>query len=150
MAYRDLSNLKGNDIIDSRDLIARLRELEDDRATNSIEPEDIEEDDETWTAKDGTIFPETSYWTESEEEEYLELKAFIEEAEGYGDFRHGETLILESYFEKYSRELAEDIGAISGDETWPLNCIDWERAAEELKQDYSEFDFGGYTYLMRD
>lgn len=29
---------------------------------------------------------------------------------------------------------------------WPYNCIDWEKAANELKQDYSTVDFEGETY----
>ena len=32
---------------------------------------------------------------------------------------------------------------------WPFNCIDWEKAAEELQQDYMSIDFDGVTYWMR-
>jgi hypothetical protein len=66
-----------------------------------------------------------------------------------GDWRHGEALILDSHFENYARELAEDIGMVDKSDQWPNRCIDWEQAAEELKQDYSSFEIDGYTYWMR-
>ena len=30
---------------------------------------------------------------------------------------------------------------------WPYTCVDWERAADELRQDYSSTEFDGKTYL---
>lgn len=41
------------------------------------------------------------------------------------------------------------MGAINADASWPNNCIDWGRAAEELKVDYFEVDYDGVTYLIR-
>jgi len=35
------------------------------------------------------------------------------------------------------------------DQRWPLNHIDWEAAAEELRQDYTTFTCDGMTYLAR-
>jgi hypothetical protein len=77
------------------------------------------------------------------------LESFAEELRDYGDFEHGEALIRDSYFEDYARELAEDIGAIDPRASWPLNCIDWEQAASELKTDYTCAEFDGITYWMR-
>ena len=108
------------DILDSRDIIARIAELEDD--------------------------VESGLADEDEVEELKALKSLAEDAEGSPDWAYGETLIRDSYFEDYARDLAEDIGAISGDEKWPANCIDWERAAEELKYDYFSVDFDGVEY----
>jgi hypothetical protein len=79
-------------------------------------------------------------------------KAFEElakEAEGSPDWEHGETLIRDSYFEDYARELAEDTGMVKGDEDWPLRHIDWEAAADELKNDYFSVDFDGVEYWIR-
>jgi len=79
-------------------------------------------------------------------------KAFEElakEAEGSPDWEHGETLIRDSYFEEYAQELAEDTGMVKGDEGWPLNHIDWEAAADELKNDYFSVDFDGVEYWIR-
>src|SRR3990167_2818967 len=77
--------------------------------------------------------------------EYLE-----EEAEGYAsDWIYGAALIRETHFVEYAQELAEDIGTVKSDAEWPLRHIDWDAAAEELKQDYTEVDFDGVTYLVR-
>lgn len=56
------------------------------------------------------------------------------------------TMIPDNEFENYAQELAEDIGAINSDARWPLNCIDWKEAAEELQQDYCSVDVDGETY----
>ena len=90
--------------------------------------------------------------TEDEEEkaELAQLLALQEEAEGYcPDWKHGATLIRDNYFEEYAQELAEDIGAIDRNATWPMNCIDWKEAARLLQQDYTSVDFDGVEYWVR-
>jgi RecJ-like exonuclease len=52
-------------------------------------------------------------------------------------------------FEEYAQQLAEDIGAISSDAQWPLNRIDWEAAADDLKMDYTQFSWDGSDYWVR-
>lgn len=117
MTSTEISN--STDVIDSRDVIARIKELE------------------------GT----------EDADEQTELKALLalqEEAEGYSpDWKYGATLIRDSYFEDYARELADDIGAIKSDAQWPATCIDWKQAADELKQDYTSVEFDGVTYWVR-
>lgn len=163
---------RGNKIIDSREVIERFNELDSDRDTNletvaehkariaeleALEEHTLEQADELvrlqvaiWTAQDGTEYAESSDWDEEIETEWRETKAFIDEAEGYGDFRHGETLIRDDEFENYARELASDLGYTDQKaDHWPFTCIDWEQAATELQQDYSSVEFGGYTYWMR-
>ena len=116
------------DVIDSRDVIARIEELE-----SELCPSD---------ESDGT--------DNAEREELATLVALADEASGYAaDWQYGETLIRDSYFEEYAQELAEDVGAIDSNATWPNNCIDWERATRELQMDYSAVDFDGVTYWIR-
>jgi hypothetical protein len=92
---------------------------------------------------------------EDEDKELKDLESLLESLKGYGGDHQWEgdwypvTLVRESYFEDYARQFAEDVGAISGDEQWPANCIDWERAARELRMDYSSVDFDGETYWYR-
>lgn len=107
------------DVLDSRDIIDRIEEL------------------------DGTD-------SETEQEELTTLQKIIEDIRDVsGDSpEDGAALISDSYFEEYARELAEDIGAINRDMNWPLNCIDWEQAAKELKYDYSSIDFDGIEYWV--
>jgi len=59
-------------------------------------------------------------------------------------------LIHENEWEDYCRELASDLGYLEGDDKNPLlNYIDWERWAEDCKQDYCEHEFDGETYYRR-
>ena len=56
------------------------------------------------------------------------------------------TLIRETAFEDYARQLAEDLGFIANDQTWPATCTDWDEATNVLKQDYTCVEFGDITY----
>jgi hypothetical protein len=144
---REIHN--GMDIIDSRDVIARLEELESDRQTaiDAVTWDVEAEPNGAWTTQNGTVVSDD--WDEGQEIEYQALKALADEGESAPDWRYGEGLIRDSYFQQYAEELADDIGAIDGNARWPLNHIDWEAAAEELKQDYTSVDFDGETYWMR-
>ncbi len=117
-----------DDVIDSRDVIeameAMLEIINDDDATQ-------DDCDEAQT-------------------EYDKLKALADGASDYAaDWEYGETLIRDSYFQEYAQDLAEDIGAVNSDATWPNNCIDWKQAARELQMDYTAVDFDGVTYWIR-
>lgn len=46
--------------------------------------------------------------------------------------------------EDFARDMAEQLGAIDKNATWPQTCIDWEFAAKELMYDYSEHN--GYYF----
>lgn len=129
-----------DDIIDSRDIIERISELED-----MLEDCVVDDGNVTVIYEDG----ETDMTDEHEELQIL--KALAEEAEGYAaDWPYGETLINESHFTEYAQQLAEDIGTIDTDAlTWPACHIDWDAAAEALKMDYTEVDFDGTTFLVR-
>lgn len=110
-----------DNVIDSRDVIARIDELEGD--------EDRDDDDN---------------------EELAALKALADKADGYAsDWKDGATLIRDDYFETYAEELARDCGMIPNNLAWPCTCIDWEQAADELKQDYTSVDFDGVDYWVR-
>ena len=65
------------------------------------------------------------------------------------EFEHGETMVPDDEFEDYAEELAGDLGLIPEDASWPVRHIDWEAAADELRQDYTEVEFDGVTYLVR-
>ena len=145
----EISN--SQDIMDSRDVIARIEYLDDERAALADRLEELQGDEVTnHVSEIAEAKAALDEWDASEEgAELKSLQSLAEKAEGCGDWQYGETLIRESYFEDYARQLAEDIGAIKGDESWPLSCIDWERAAQELRMDYSSAEFGGVTYYIR-
>ena len=125
---------KYQDLIDSRDVIARIEELKRER-----------EELDTDLANDDEI----KAWEADCREELTALEKLAEEAIGSGDREHGETLIRDSYFNEYAQQLAEDVGAIPDDSRWPCTCIDWDQAARELLMDYHSVDFDGVDYWIR-
>jgi hypothetical protein len=124
-----------DDLIDVRDIIARVEELED-----TIPEDDSERD--AWGASDDGI--ECTIL----ESLLADLKGMGGDEQWRGDW-YPITLIRDSYFRDYAQELAEDIGAIPADAGWPSRCIDWDQAARELQQDYSSIEFDGITYWTR-
>lgn len=130
---------KYDDVIDSRDVIARIEELESERDdTNEADPS-IDDDGLTTWERDNT----------EDAEELKALKALAEEAEGYAaDWRYGETLIRASYFKEYCQQLVEDIGDLPKGMPGYL-VIDWDATTRNLKVDYTEVDFDGVPYLVR-
>lgn len=139
-----------DDIIDSRDIIARIEELGDSlRAACDQSYGEAGATDAQFPAWLAKVKSDTDSEHYDELTEWLALKALADEAEGCADWQHGEQLIRDSYFETYAQELADDCGMINSDSTWPNNCIDWEKAARELQMDYTSVDFDGVTYWIR-
>ena len=94
-----------DDILDVRDLIARVEELE------NLEPAD-----------------EEAKWNNCDE--FSALPDILEELAGNGGDEQWRgdwypiTLIRDDYFTTYAQELADDIGAVPANVQWPMNCID--------------------------
>jgi hypothetical protein len=133
----DVSN--ADDIIDSRDVIARIEELKAEIA-------ELEGDDFDAGKVGGPDDPVDA----DLREELATLQALAEAGSNYAaDWEYGETLIRDSYFKAYAEQLANDIGAIDSNEKWPLTCIDWDQAARELQMDYTAIEFGDVTYWIR-
>lgn len=128
---REISNT--DDIIDVRDVIARVGELEGLR--------DDPDEEFDYGADEG--------------QQLLTLTELLDDLRGKGgdeEWRgdwYPATLIRDDYFADYARQLAEDIGAINGEADWPNNHIDWEGAARELRIDYTTTEFDGEMFWYR-
>lgn len=155
---REITN--SEDVIDSRDVIKRIEELEEERQdlVDALQEAQEEydaskEDGEYGEAEEEALEDAKDAlkdWDEGYDAEELKtLKALAEEGEASPDWTYGETLIRDSYFETYAQELAEDIGAVPKDLSWPCCHIDWDAACDALQQDYLEVDFDGVTYWIR-
>ena len=121
----DIDN--GQDVIYSRDVIARIEELHE-IATD----ENTEQNERTHANNELQV-----------------LQALQDEAEGYApDWKYGCALIRYSYWVKYVQELLEDIGDLPKDLPHYIE-IDWQRTAENIKVDYTEVDFDGVAYFVR-
>ena len=151
----------GDDIIDSRDIISRIEELESERDDLicafdelQLELDDCDGDDldEKSDLEEKVLVAEHAIdeWNDDNGDELKSLKTIEGEFSGYGgDWKYGETLIEDGHFEDYARELAEEVCDMRKASSWPFSCIDWEEAADELKHDYMSVDVDEYTYWMR-
>lgn len=127
-----------DDVIDSRDVIARIEELETDIAVCEEAAAESGDDPSAHEAD----YPE---WRE----ELAALKSLAEEGSNCSvDWVHGETLIRESYWVDYCEELCKDIGDMPRDIPHYIE-IDWEKTADNIAADYSTVDFDGVTYYIR-
>ena len=136
-----ISNI--DDVIDSRDVIARIEELESERADLVSEAEDY-----TNAAADESK-DALKAWDEENAEELKALKGLASEAEGYSDdWEYGATLVRGSYFVDYCRELVSDIGDIPKEIPSYIE-IDWDATAANIMADYTSADFDGVTYYVR-
>ena len=146
---KDISN--SDDVIDSRDIIERIEELEDKEQAIADAKADLENadgEDDRESAEDALEDAELDF-DDDERNELKVLRELRDEAEGYsGDWRHGAALIRESYFTEYCEQLCRDIGDLPDDIPSYLE-IDWEKTAENIRQDYTAVEFDGVTYLIR-
>jgi hypothetical protein len=137
---------------DIREMIARFEELESELERRFTD-EHPDEDSDT----EGAAF---TTWLERQAEddtvsEFRKIRAFLEDVRGNGGDEQWRGdwypvgFIADHYFEDYARELAEDIGAVQSDASWPNTHIDWRAAADALRQDYSSVDIDGSEYWYR-
>ena len=135
----DLEDILSGDTFDSRQIIERIEEIENDHVNDDGDIVfDIEAEDDY-----------ERFMAEDDKAEYAKLKAIEEECEGYPDWQYGTTFIRDSFFEDYARELAEDIGAIDRDQSWPNSYIDWGAAARALQMDYTSVEIDGEDWWYR-
>ena len=96
------------DLIDSRDVIERIEAL-------------------------------TPGLTDDDRTELATLRALRDEASQCSeDWEYGETLIRDSYFETYAKELAGECYEIPN--TWPHRCIDWKKRCDGYRDCYDFTD----------
>ena len=63
---------------------------------------------------------------------------------------HGGTLIPDGEFVDYAKEYAEDVIADCDTSRWPFTSIDWDDAADDLRQDFTTVTFDGEDFLWRE
>ncbi|MDI3300046.1 MAG: antirestriction protein ArdA [Burkholderia multivorans] len=123
------------DVIDVRDVIARVEELRS--AIEAYAEKMID-------------------WQENADntEELEQLESLLSELAGNGGDEKWEgqwypvTLIRDSHFEDYARELVEEIGDLP--KGLPIYIeVDWEATARNVRMDYSSVEFDGVTYWYR-
>jgi hypothetical protein len=143
-----------NNILDSRDLEQELTELLEqfnDWRSNLTDEEiyDLAEKCEC-EVSDLTELDFLLEWDSSDSERIAAIQDLKNEVNSR-EWDYGIQFVKDSYFEEFALDEAENIGAFNAREnSWPYNCIDWKKAAEELQYDYSSVEFDGLTYWYRD
>jgi hypothetical protein len=116
------------DIIDLRDIIARVEELDPEYSDIKL--------------------------TDDEAKELAELQAILDDLKGYGGDEQWRgdwypvTLICDSYFTDYAREMLHDCGDIPRDIPHYIE-IDWDATARNIRVDYTPTEIDGVTYWYR-
>lgn len=134
-----ISNM--DDVIDSRDVIERIEELQTERA-------DLQETLDTCDDGEPTLRANIACkeWDEENGEELRALLALQEEAEGYcPDWTYGARLIRDSYFEQAMDEMIADCYTLPELPSFMTVTLDYNA----LQQDYTAVDFDGETYWVR-
>lgn len=166
-----ISNM--DDVIDSRDVIARVEELESEeqQLESDIEMQRVElnEADEElavarehgnekalehaeYTLKEAGVKLKQAVDALDEwdgHDELHSLRELCDEASDYSsDWTYGEQLIRKSYFTEYVQELCEDCGDVPRNMPSYL-VIDWDETADNIAVDYTEIEFDGVPYMIR-
>ena len=135
-------------ITDSRELLEELRDLLGDPYYDySNDPADAHSEEGYEDLAEA--------WAELDEEDQRRVQAIREALDALpratedGRNSWGCVMVPEDEFEDYARQVAEEIGAINSDESWPCSHIDWEAAADALKADYATVEFDGVTYYCQ-
>jgi hypothetical protein len=133
------------DVIDIRDIIARVEELEHER------------DDYMAPNRDGHMTMIGADWAADNFDDAAELAALqtiLNELKGYGGDEQWRgdwypiTLIGEHYFTEYVQDLLADCGELPCDLPHYIE-IDWQATARNIRIDYSPVDIDGVTYWYR-
>lgn len=138
------------DLMDSRDIIKYLEEITEERNELQDQLDEVLTDDED----NHVLIADIREELEPLIEEVESLQDFCNEADNCADWSYGEAVIHEDYFTEHTKQIIEDCyempeGFNNGQ--WPWNNLemDWEGAAEDLKQDYREIDWDGTTFFVR-
>lgn len=166
---KQFNEITSNGTFDIRDVIERLKALREEREYLKLELEDastaldearaehggseVSDEHPASVAMADAMRALEDFDDGDEGGELSAIEDFLEEVRGAGGDEKFEgewypvTFISDDEFEEHARELAEDCYEIP--ETWPHRCIDWKKAADELKPDYSTVDIDGNTFWFR-
>ena len=139
------------DIIDVRDIIARVEELDSTR--EGLRAEFDSDDSNAGVDFDRWVCTNAgSAWSREEEEELASLTAILDDIAGNGGDEkwrgawYPVTLVRDSYFVEYTKDLLEELEEC---EIPSWIEIDWHKTARNVLFDYTGTEIEGVTYWYR-
>lgn len=149
----------GMDLIDSRDVIARLEYLESalenlveelkDKISIYEDEEENTEEKEAARSRVEEMEEQIREWREEYGQELTILRTLDEEGQSVcSDWSIGEPMIRDSYFTEYVMDLLQDIGDLPKNLPWYI-AIDEEVTTDNIKEDYSILNFDDVEYFIR-
>ncbi len=138
--------------LDTRDLAEKREELKEQILDSFLETfEQYAEQTETF---EDILFDEEEIesWKADWQEELDEIVEIdrVEDEVCNGEFDNGTTLISEYDFQEYCEDFTRDCGYLPRDLPFYIeNNIDWSGIADDMRQNYSEVEYQGRTYLFR-
>jgi hypothetical protein len=147
MMATEISNAA--DVIDSRDIVARIDDLREERDRL----QELAQDDPDFEHPARLALRQWETGEDPASGELADLEAVAAQAEDSPGWKYGETLIRDSYFVEYTQELVDEcyekpVGFFENAWPWRYMTMDWEAAADELKSDYLKVDYDGVTYWI--
>lgn len=147
-AARTIDNFA--DTLDSRDIIARIESLEEDREAHADSIAAASEYAEESPEYDALITTGRADWdaTSPDADERAALLAFAKECKGVPDWEDGATFVRNSHFTEY---VLEYCGDVPRDLSWyqEMVVIDWAATVRNIRQDYMCVEFGDVIYWVR-
>lgn len=137
-----MANFDGTDaFFDSRDVIERIAEL-------TAEWEETTGDNfEDYTLSEEDLQAGLSDY---DAHELAALLILQDEAVGQiEDWQYGETFHTHDSLVEYTQEIVNESYTNNDLPSWVTDHIDWEAVTDEVKADYTEFEFRGTTYYAR-
>jgi hypothetical protein len=86
-----------------------------------------------------------------ERHELQALTKLNDDCHSYRNFYSGTMLIRDSYIVEYAKQLAANVKDWNDLDVWPVNCIDWPKAALDMirKDCYVSVYFNDVPYWIR-
>jgi len=136
--YRMIST--NQNLISSFDIIAQLEFLQADR--ERVAKHRLWDD---WTKEPNAL----TSWDEHYGKELAMWEKLNDQLSRFPHWASGTALIRDSHFPEYAKEQAYDLGDLKRDAKLISDCVDWDKVAELLKQDYFQVDIDGVTYWIQ-
>ncbi len=139
------------EILYTKTLQSRIEELESERDewVVNLTSEEKKTISSAWDKPFEELTPEEliEEWSYSSDGEDYKNLINLKDSILLSEWNSGISLIKEDNMEEFAKQEAQGYGVDIHE--WPANHINWRKAADELKNDYTEVEYDMETYYYR-